>query len=65
METSEVYFGSIKTFFLSAKSTRIDNSLNILVIANEKAERRREVCEADSLMPHQVLQQAERFSIVL
>ena len=34
-------------------------------IANEQAERRREACEAASLMPREVLQQAEKFSIVL
>ena len=65
METSGIYFGSIKTSFLSAKNIRIDTSLDILVIANEHAERRRKVCEAVSLMPRQVLQQAEKFSIVL
>ena len=35
------------------------------VIANEQAERRREACEAASLMPREVVQQAEKFSIVL
>ena len=65
METSGVYFGSIKTFFLSAKNIRIDTSPNILVIANEQAERRRETLEAASLMPCEVLQQAEEFSIAL
>ena len=59
MQISGVYFGSIKTFFLSAKNIRIDTSLNILVIANEQAERRREASEAASLMPREVLQQAE------
>ena len=34
-------------------------------IANEHAERRRSACEAASLMPREVLQQAEKFSIVL
>ena len=35
------------------------------LIANEQAERRRSACEAASLMPHEVLQRAEKFSIVL
>ena len=35
------------------------------LIANEQAERRRSACEAASLMPREVLQQAEKFSIVL
>ena len=65
LETSGIYFGSIKTFFLSAKNIRIETSLNVLVIANEQAERRLEVCEDASLMPREVLQQAEKFSIVL
>ena len=65
LETSAIYFCSIKTFFLPAKNIRIDTSLNILVIANEQAERRLEVSEAASLMPREVLQQAEKFSIVL
>ena len=30
------------------------------IIANEQAERRREACEAASLMPREVLQQAEK-----
>ena len=38
---------------------------NTAVIANEQAERRREACEAASLMPREVLQQAEKFSVVL
>ena len=37
----------------------------LMLIANEKAERRREACEAASLMPREVVQQAEKFSIVL
>ena len=39
--------------------------LLICVTANEQAERRRLACEAASLMPREVLQQAEKFSIVL
>ena len=39
--------------------------LLICVIANEQAEQRRSACEAASLMPREVLQQAEKFSIVL
>ena len=35
------------------------------LIANEQAERRREACEAASLMPREVGQQAEKFLIVL
>ena len=35
------------------------------LIANEQTERRRSACEAASLMPREVLQQAEKFSIVL
>lgn len=35
------------------------------IIANEQAERRREACEAASLMPREVVRQAEKFSIVL
>ena len=34
-------------------------------IANEQAERRREACEAASLMPREELQRAEKFSIVV
>ena len=51
LETSGVYFGFIKTFFLSAKNIGKDTSLNILVIANEQAERRRGAWEAANLMP--------------
>ena len=38
VETSGVYFGSLKVFFLSAKleNIRIDTSLKILVIQNSK-----------------------------
>ena len=36
-----------------------------IFIANEQAERRRSACEAASLMPREVLQQAGKFSIVL
>ena len=32
-----------------------------IFIANEQAERRRSVCEAASLKPREVLQQAEKF----
>ena len=39
--------------------------LLICVIANEQGEQRRSACEAVSLMPREVLQQAEKFSIVL
>ena len=39
--------------------------LRKLLIANEQAERRRLASEAASLMPREVLQQAEKFSIVL
>ena len=35
------------------------------LIANEQAEQKRPACEAASLMPREVLQQAEKFSIVL
>ena len=35
------------------------------IIAKEQAERRRSACETASLMQHKVLQQAEKFSIVL
>ena len=35
------------------------------LIANKQTERRRSACEAASLMPREVLQQAEKFSIVL
>ena len=41
------------------------NILTLSVIAKEQAERRREVCKAASLMPREVLQQAEKFSILL
>ena len=34
-------------------------------IANEQAERRRSACKAASLVPREVLQQAEKFSVVL
>ena len=37
----------------------------MMIIANEQAERRRLACEAASLMPCEVLQQAKKFSIVL
>ena len=36
-----------------------------LLPGNEQAERRREACEVASLMPCEVVQQAEKFSIVL
>ena len=39
--------------------------LLICVIANEQAEQRRSASEATSFMPREVLQQAEKFSIVL
>ena len=35
------------------------------LIANEQAERRQSACEAASLMPRKILQQAEKFSMVL
>ena len=36
-----------------------------LFIANKQAERRLSACEAASLLPREVLQQAEKFLIVL
>ena len=39
--------------------------LLICVTANEQAEQRWSACELASLMPRKVLQQAEKFSIVL
>ena len=38
---------------------------SLWLIANEQTERRRSASEAASLMPREVLQQAEKFSIVL
>ena len=35
------------------------------IIANEQAERRQSACEVVSLMPHEILQQVEKFLIVL
>ena len=44
---------------------RKNGSVNERIIANQQAERRRSACEAASLMPCEVLQQAEKLSIVL
>ena len=46
-------------------STIETKQVNYHIFANEPAERRRSPCEAASLMPREVLQQAEKFSIVL
>ena len=44
---------------------RKNGSDNERIIANKQAERRRSTCEAASLLRCEVLQQAEKLSIVL
>ena len=61
-----VYFSLL--YFVSFEQKRLRASYSkgkCHVIANEQAERRREACDAASLMPREVLQQAEKFSIVV
>ena len=60
----EIFFG-----ILIIKRNKIikrkDRSDNKRIIAHEQAEPRRSACETASLMPREVLQQAEKLSIVL
>ena len=54
---------------LCSNFRKAKNNTNLLwlltIIANKQAEQRRSACKAASLMPREVLQQAEKFSIVL